>query len=211
MCVRAHRRKDFMPSGCIGWSFARGMAAVEAGCQVGQPLQDELVRKFSQDSSQVIFGIMGDALTASIAISAAALLWPELVLRRNHIATTTCCPLLRSIGILDTAQNAVYLDVAPNNAAAFVSLGNAIARALEGLANKTCEANGCQKPVIHSPVAQQATLPGAAGPALVAFLLQATGRWPLIWGIIAACLVVSQMPYRAAVSFQSLVLPRIPA
>ena len=32
----------------------------------------------------------------------------------------------RSIGILDTAQNAVYLDLAPQNAAAVVSLGNGI-------------------------------------------------------------------------------------
>ena len=37
----------------------------------------------------------------------------------------------------------------------------------------------------------EATLPGAAGPALVAALLQATGLWPLVWGIIAACLVVA--------------------
>ncbi|OLP88595.1 putative anion transporter 2, chloroplastic [Symbiodinium microadriaticum] len=96
--------------------------------------------------SLVIFGIMRDAMTASLAITLAAL----------------------SIGVLDTAQNTVYLDVAPTNAAALVSLGNAIA-----------------------------TLPGAAGPALVAALLQATGLWPLVWGIIAACLVVSAIVFAA--------------
>ncbi|CAL1133443.1 unnamed protein product [Cladocopium goreaui] len=35
----------------------------------------------------------------------------------------------------------------------------------------------------------KATLPGAAGPALVALLLESTGLWSLVWGIIAACLI----------------------
>ncbi|CAK9117342.1 unnamed protein product [Durusdinium trenchii] len=66
------------------------------------------------------------------------------------------------MGVLDTAMNAVYLDLAPQNAVALVSLGNGVA-----------------------------TLPGAAGPALVAVLLETTGLWSLVWGIIAACFVVS--------------------
>ncbi|CAE7415873.1 PHT4 [Symbiodinium natans] len=103
--------------------------------------------------SLVIFGTMQDALTASLAIAVAAL----------------------SIGVLDTAQNAVYLDLAPSDAAALVSLGNAIA-----------------------------TLPGAAGPALVATLLQATGLWPLVWGIIAACLLVSSVVFAAFGSVEDL-------
>lgn len=37
--------------------------------------------------------------------------------------------------------------------------------------------------------AAEATLPGAAGPALVAMLLDSTGLWSLVWGIIAACLM----------------------
>ena len=48
----------------------------------------------------------------------------------------------------------------------------------------------------------EATLPGAAGPALVAALLQATGLWPLVWGIIAACLVVAWMAMFDNVSFR---------
>lgn len=32
-------------------------------------------------------------------------------------------------------------------------------------------------------------MPGAAGPALVAVLLETTGLWSLVWGIIAACFV----------------------
>ena len=43
---------------------------------------------------------------------------------------------------------------------------------------------------------RKATLPGAAGPALVATLLQATGLWPLVWGIIAACLLVALIASR---------------
>ncbi|CAJ1395705.1 unnamed protein product [Effrenium voratum] len=86
------------------------------------------------------FGNLRSALAASVAIVVAAL----------------------SIGVLDTVQNAVYLDLAPGNAAGLVSLGNGIA-----------------------------TLPGAAGPALVALLLRSTGMWSLVWGIIGACLVVS--------------------
>lgn len=90
--------------------------------------------------SLVCFGNLHSVPAASLAMIAAAM----------------------SIGILDTAQNAVYLDLAPQNAAAVVSLGNGIA-----------------------------TLPGAAGPALVALLLESTGLWSLVWGIIAACLIVS--------------------
>eukprot|EP00435_Cladocopium_sp_Y103_P052615 s1289_g16.t1 len=75
---------------------------------------------------EVCFGNLHSVPAASLAMIAAAM----------------------SIGILDTAQNAVYLDLAPQNAAAVVSLGNGIA-----------------------------TLPGAAGPALVAVLLESTGLW----------------------------------
>ena len=53
----------------------------------------------------VLFGHLESVLAASLAMSLAA--W--------------------SIGMLDTAQNAVYLDLAPQNAASLVSLGNSIA------------------------------------------------------------------------------------
>ena len=48
----------------------------------------------------------------------------------------------RSIGVLDTVQNAVYLDLAPGNAAGLVSLGNGIAGALAGSAGGRNSAKG---------------------------------------------------------------------
>mmetsp|Transcript_91667 Transcript_91667/g.163147 ORF Transcript_91667/g.163147 Transcript_91667/m.163147 type:complete len:479 (+) Transcript_91667:46-1482(+) len=86
------------------------------------------------------FGLARDAVSASLSITVAKL----------------------GVGVLDTAVNAVYLDIAPASTASVVSVGNCIA-----------------------------TLPGALGPAMVAALLRSTGLWFMVWSSIAGCLVVS--------------------
>lgn len=70
-------------------------------------------------------------------------------------ATTACISLgmaMIFIGIADSAQGAVYLDIAPNTAGVVVGMGNGIA-----------------------------TLPGAVGPLLIASIVQKTGKWSLVW------------------------------
>lgn len=70
------------------------------------------------------------------------------------------------IGMMDSAMNANYMDIAPESTASVVSIANSVA-----------------------------TLPGALSPALVAYLLSATGHWSLVWISISASLFLSALAF----------------
>merc|ERR1712187_640790 len=78
------------------------------------------------------------------------------------VAGMSFCCVTGALGALDVVVMANYVDVAPDCTAPLVGLGNTIA-----------------------------TIPGAIGPRVVAAILDATGSWTFVFGLVSMLMLIS--------------------